>query len=81
MCTMLMKNSTENQTWLPNAHIPFLQYSSGNPANHQRYRKMIVLSYGFPAFVTFCTLTAEYAAPKCASFRPRFGEEGCFFAG
>ena len=22
----------------------------------------------------------EFLAPRCASFRPRFGEEGCFFA-
>ena len=54
---------------------------SGNPANQVRYRKTIVLSYGFPALVSICTLIAEYSSPRCSSFRPRFGEEGCFFAG
>ena len=39
------------------------------------------MSYGFPAFVSLCTLIAEYSSPRCATFRPRFGEEGCFFAG
>jgi hypothetical protein len=69
------------QTYLNHVYVAFFKYSSGSPANHRRYRKLIVLSYGFPAFVTLCTLIAEYAAPECASFRPRFGEEGCFFAG
>ena len=41
----------------------------------------MVLGYAFPTTVSIGTLTAEYLAPKCASFRPRFGEEGCFFAG
>ena len=41
----------------------------------------MVLGYAFPTMVSIGTLTAEYLAPKCASFRPRFGEEGCFFAG
>ena len=54
---------------------------SGNPANQVRYRKTIVMSYGFPALVSICTLIAEYSSPRCSSFRPRFGEEGCFFAG
>ena len=53
----------------------------GKPANKLRYRRTIVISYGFPAFVSLCTLIAEYSAPRCATFRPRFGEEGCFFAG
>ena len=53
----------------------------GKPANKVRYRRTIVVSYGFPAFVSLCTLIAEYSAPRCATFRPRFGEEGCFFAG
>ena len=41
----------------------------------------MVLGYAFPTMVSIGTLTAEYLAPKCASFRPRFGEDGCFFAG
>ena len=42
---------------------------------------MIVVGYTCPTLITLCTLIAEYAAPECASFRPRFGEESCFFAG
>ena len=56
-------------------------FHRGYPENQKRYRKTMVLGYAFPTMVSIGTLTAEYLAPKCASFRPRFGEEGCFFAG
>ena len=53
----------------------------GYPENQKRYRKTMVLGYAFPTMVSIGTLAAEYLAPKCASLRPRFGEDGCFFAG
>jgi hypothetical protein len=42
---------------------------------------MMGAGYLVPTIISVCTLITEYAAPNCASFRPRFGEGSCFFAG
>ena len=53
----------------------------GNPANEDRYRNMIIFGYTCPTIITLCTLIVEYGSPECAKYRPRLGEENCFFAG
>ena len=53
----------------------------GNPANKKRYQRMMIVGYSFPTSIVLCTLIAEHSAPECAKLKPRFGEEGCFFAG
>ena len=47
----------------------------------KRYRFLMVFGYTFPTLISLFTLLAEFIAPECASYKPRFGEEGCFFAG
>ena len=42
---------------------------------------LVGLSYGLPLIVSFLTVIVEFGAPQCASYRPRFGEETCFFSG
>ena len=42
---------------------------------------LVGLSYGLPLIVSFLTVIVEFGSPKCASYRPRFGEETCFFSG
>ena len=64
-----------------NVNCRNIYFHRGYPENQKRYRKTMVLGYAFPTMVSIGTLVAEYLAPKCASFRPRFGEDGCFFAG
>ena len=41
----------------------------------------MIVGYSFPTLIVLCTLIAEHSAPECAQLKPRFGEEGCFFAG
>ena len=53
----------------------------GNPSNSKRYKMLVGLSYGLPLIVSFLTVIVEFGAPQCASYRPRFGEETCFFSG
>ena len=53
----------------------------GNPSNSKRYKMLVGLSYGLPLIVSLLTVIVEFGSPKCASYRPRFGEETCFFSG
>ena len=53
----------------------------GNPSNSTRYRILVGCSYGLPLIVSLLTIIVEFGAPQCASYRPRFGEESCFFSG
>ena len=49
--------------------------------HERRYRFLVAFGYTFPTVISLFTLLAEFVAPECASYKPRFGEEGCFFAG
>ena len=40
-----------------------------------------MFGYGAPLLVCFLTAVTEFSAPRCAIYRPRFGEKTCFFAG
>ena len=45
---------------------------------------LVGLSYGLPLIVSLLTVIVEFGYnenTKCASYRPRFGEETCFFSG
>ena len=53
----------------------------GNPSNSKRYKILVGCSYGLPLVVSLLTIIVEFGAPQCASYRPRFGEESCFFSG
>ena len=53
----------------------------GHPSNSKRYKILVGCSYGLPLIVSTLTVIVEFSAPKCASYRPRFGEESCFFSG
>ena len=46
-----------------------------------RLRWEIMLGYGLPLIVCFLTAVTEFSAPRCAIYRPRFGEKTCFFTG
>ena len=54
---------------------------SGNKGGRNRLIKMVIVGYGAPAVISFITVIIEMFGRKCDPFRPRFGEEGCFFAG
>jgi hypothetical protein len=48
--------------------------------------KEVLTGYLAPLIITALTLIVEFSSPRCASYRPRFGEEtvlpdNCFFAG
>lgn len=49
------------------------------PSSEKRYRIEMLCGYLLPLFVTLSTLIVEIWAPRCASYRPRFGERHCFF--
>ena len=38
-----------------------------------RFRREIILAYTIPGVITFVTLAVELTAPRCATFRPKFG--------
>ena len=40
-----------------------------------------MFGYGAPLVVFFLTAVTEFSAPRCAIYRPRFGEKTCFFTG
>ena len=42
---------------------------------------LVGVSYSLPLILSFLVAVVEFTAPKCASYRPRFGEETCFFSG
>merc|ERR1719414_1022526 len=48
--------------------------------NAKRYRFLMIFGYSCPTMITLFTLLAEWLSPECAPYKPRFGEEGCFFA-
>ena len=62
-------------------HFTTMIFFRGNPSNSKRYKILVGCSYGLPLIVTILTLIVEFGAPQCASYRPRFGEESCFFSG
>ena len=49
--------------------------------HERRYRFLMAFGYTFPTVISLFTLLTEFVAPECASYKPRFGEERCFFAG
>ena len=62
-------------------HIIWFLLIRGNPANDKRYRNTMILGYACPSTIVVVTAITELVAPDCAPFKPRFGEDGCFFAG
>ena len=40
-----------------------------------------MVGYGLPLMVCLLTAVTEFSAPRCAIYRPRFGEKTCFFTG
>ena len=46
-----------------------------------RLRWEIMFGYGLPLMVCLLTAVTEISAPRCAIYRPRFGEKTCFFTG
>ena len=50
-----------------------------NSAN--RYKRNVAIGYCVPIVITLLTLTMELSLDKCATGKPRIGEESCFFAG
>jgi hypothetical protein len=61
--------------------IPFYSFCSGKPPSSARYRKEVILGYTLPISISFLTFLAEVSLSRCGWAKPRFGEEGCFFAG
>ena len=66
-----------NEKSLNNNLIPY----RGTASTFRRYRFEIIGGYGFPLIISLLTVIVEFAAERCSHFRPRFGEEHCFFAG
>ena len=58
-----------------------MHHFRGHPSNSKRYKILVSCSYGLPMIVSILTVIVEFSAPKCAPYRPRFGEESCFFSG
>ena len=52
---------------------------SGSDCNDQRYKYNLRFGYGVPLIITIITGIVEVTAPECSWFKPRFGEEVCFF--
>ena len=52
-----------------------------NPKKKDRLWMQIALGYGIPLIISIFTLIVEFTSPRCAIYRPRFGEETCFFSG
>merc|ERR1711994_1030806 len=71
-CSFTFMSTMAIETWMQ---------LKGNPSNSKRYKILVGCSYGLPLIVTLLTLIVEFGAPQCASYRPRFGEESCFFSG
>ena len=59
--------------------LSFHFFKRGNQATDKRYRLEMLAGYGFPLTVTVATLLVETFAERCSDYRPRFGEEQCFF--
>jgi hypothetical protein len=60
--------------------------SSFSSSKYQRF--LTFASYGLPLLWFLLTAIVEFTAPKCASYRPKFGERtewkqenACFFTG
>ena len=52
-----------------------------NPKKKDRLLMQIASGYGIPLIISIFTLIVEFTSPRCAIYRPRFGEETCFFSG
>ena len=52
-----------------------------NNQKGDRLRWEIMFGYGAPLVVLLLTAVTEFSAPRCAIYRPRFGEKTCFFTG
>ena len=52
-----------------------------NPKKKDRLLIEIASGYGIPLIISFLTLIVEISSPRCAIYKPRFGEETCFFSG
>ena len=61
--------------------LVIFKFCFSGKTHEKRYRFLMAFGYTFPTFISLFTLLAEFIAPECASYKPRFGEEGCFFAG
>ena len=46
-----------------------------------RYNCEVACGYAVPLVISLLTIIVEFASPRCAIYRPRFGEETCFFSG
>ena len=51
----------------------------GNPDNPTRFKFGLIFGYGLPMLISIMTGITEGSAPECSRFKPRFGEETCFF--
>ena len=45
------------------------------------YNRNVFIGYSVPMIITLLTLAMELTLDECATGKPRFGEENCFFAG
>ena len=60
--------------------------SSFSSSKYQRF--LTLASYGLPLIWVLITVIVEFTAPKCASYKPKFGDRtkwkepnACFFTG
>ena len=49
--------------------------------NDERYKYQLIVGYVVPLIFVILTGIVEGTAPRCSLYKPRFAEEGCFFAG
>ncbi len=65
------------------AFICFCCCLRGSHSNSTRYRRQMLAGYSIPVSFVAATAVVELsgAGGECAGFRPRFGEETCFFTG
>jgi len=52
-----------------------------NPKKKDRLLIEVASGYAVPLIISFLTLIVEFSSPRCAMYKPRFGEETCFFSG
>mgnify|MGYP001164296460 FL=1 len=51
----------------------------GNPDSPTRFKFGLIFGYALPLLISIMTGITEGSAPECSMFKPRFGEETCFF--
>ena len=70
-----------NSHYRPIGRLPSCFGHSLHRTSERRYMTNVGIGYLIPFIIVMITLTAEMNLAHCSPWRPRFGEEICFFSG